>query len=413
MASGGVPPDSFSISTGSLPNGLVLNPSTGAITGVPTGAGTLNYTAKVTDSSGISATDTASVSCSISIAPSPLTLSCTSHTAEIGLAYSSGLVASGGIGPYTYSIVSGSLPKGLTLNASTGAITGTPTSEGTFNFTAKAVDADGTVVTVNCVIVVTTCGTQLTPVTTTVDEKNNNGEVAWFNSHLTKLGGTIPKSTFHVYLSGGTITFGPNTLSVPDAVITFSSTATSATTSFDVALNRWETTVPLSSCDQADEVFATGLAYLIPSNFPSNVENVTWHEDISSDATGLQVSWQYGVSNWMASNWGVTFPELSKSPFVPDYNGLMVNPEYSGSNWGWGSGGSGDQAGTPEFKDRNELLTGGGCGQGGSNWTGTWSSTPPNVNVCNPSSPSGSGGSGGNSCGNGGSSQGSGSSWGW
>src|SRR5205085_12159591 len=59
----------------------------------------------------------------------------------------SALVASGGVGPYTYSIVSGNLPGGLTLNPATGAITGTPTTAGSFNFTAKVVDASGNAAT--------------------------------------------------------------------------------------------------------------------------------------------------------------------------------------------------------------------------------------------------------------------------
>ena len=57
---------------------------------------------------------------------------------QVNVPYSSALVASGGVPGYTYSISSGSLPGGLTLNPATGAITGTPTTAGTFNFTAKA-----------------------------------------------------------------------------------------------------------------------------------------------------------------------------------------------------------------------------------------------------------------------------------
>jgi hypothetical protein len=46
----------------------------------------------------------------------------------VGTAYSQTVTASGGTAPYTYSITSGSLPSGLSLNTSTGAITGTPLS---------------------------------------------------------------------------------------------------------------------------------------------------------------------------------------------------------------------------------------------------------------------------------------------
>jgi YVTN family beta-propeller protein/uncharacterized repeat protein (TIGR03803 family) len=149
VASGGVAPYTFSITSGSLPPGLTLNTSTGAITGTPTTAGTYNFTAQVVDSQG----NTATSSCSIVVSPA-LTLSCPTGTAQVGVAYSSALVASGGVAPYTFSITIGSLPPGLTLNTSTGAITGTPTTAGTYNFTAQVVDSKGNTATASCSIVV-------------------------------------------------------------------------------------------------------------------------------------------------------------------------------------------------------------------------------------------------------------------
>ncbi len=68
-------------------------------------------------------------------------LTCPSATGAVGVAYASSLGASGGVPPYTFSVGSGGLPGGLTLNASTGAITGTPLDPGTANFMAKAVDS--------------------------------------------------------------------------------------------------------------------------------------------------------------------------------------------------------------------------------------------------------------------------------
>lgn len=59
----------------------------------------------------------------------------------VGTAYSQTLTVTGGLTPYNWSITSGSLPAGLTLNSSTGVISGTPTTTGTSNFTVKAVDA--------------------------------------------------------------------------------------------------------------------------------------------------------------------------------------------------------------------------------------------------------------------------------
>lgn len=54
------------------------------------------------------------------------------------------LVASGGNGPYIYSVIAGSLPPGMTLNSSTGVISGIPTTLGNYNYTAQATDSLGT-----------------------------------------------------------------------------------------------------------------------------------------------------------------------------------------------------------------------------------------------------------------------------
>ena len=142
VAGGGTPAYTFSITAGALPPGMTLNPATGAITGTPTSAGTFNYAAKVVDS-GSGTAKTLTVNCNIMIAPPPLRLACAGGSGKVGVAYSSALVASGGTAPYTFSIIVGSLPPGLTLNPLTGAISGTPTTAGTFNYTAKVVDSTG------------------------------------------------------------------------------------------------------------------------------------------------------------------------------------------------------------------------------------------------------------------------------
>ena len=166
VASGGVAPYTFSVTIGALPPGLSLNSSTGAITGTPTTAGTYNFTAQVVDSQ----ENTATSSCSIVV--SSLTLSCPTGTAQLGVAYSSALVVTGGVAPYTFSIISGSLPPGLTLNTSTGAITGTPTTAGTYSFTAQVVDSQGNTASASCSIVVTTPGTSPTTTTLTLTPPN-------------------------------------------------------------------------------------------------------------------------------------------------------------------------------------------------------------------------------------------------
>jgi len=74
-ATGGVPPYSFQITSGSV-SPLLLNLSTGVISGTPTSAGTLSFTAQATDSSGLTGFNTAGASCSIIVTTPKTTPPC-------------------------------------------------------------------------------------------------------------------------------------------------------------------------------------------------------------------------------------------------------------------------------------------------------------------------------------------------
>ncbi len=137
-ATGGKSPYAWSLATGSLPPGLALNASTGAVTGTPTTAGTFGFTVQATDAGNPVRTATQALSISL---VAPLTITTTSLAAgTVGQSYSQTLSASGGQTPYTWSVASGSLPPGLSLNSATGAVTGTPTAAGTYGFVAQVTD---------------------------------------------------------------------------------------------------------------------------------------------------------------------------------------------------------------------------------------------------------------------------------
>lgn len=141
-ATGGLTPYTWSVTAGSLPRGLSLNSNTGAITGAPTGGGISNFTVQVADSE--SPPQTAMTQLSITITPAvPLRMTTTSLPYGIfGTPYSATLTAVGGVYPYIWTITAGSLPAGLSLNGSTGAITGTPTGGGTSSFTVQVADSE-------------------------------------------------------------------------------------------------------------------------------------------------------------------------------------------------------------------------------------------------------------------------------
>ena len=140
-AAGGAPPYSWSIGSGLLPDGLSLNANTGAITGTPTGSGVSEFTAKVTDSNSLVAT----ANLSIGVQSSALTITTAFlPPATVGVPYSAQLQATGGIPPYNWQLSWGRLPSGLSLDANTGIISGTPTVYDSESFDVLVGDSNPT-----------------------------------------------------------------------------------------------------------------------------------------------------------------------------------------------------------------------------------------------------------------------------
>jgi hypothetical protein len=189
-ASGGKAPYAWS-ATG-LPDGLEIQAGTGTVTGTPASGGTWNSTVKVTDANGYtssrtvtftisgstattspsptssatpttspsptatatpttspsptsgatttsspspSASTTTSSSTTTTADPGPITVIDSSASGRVRVAFSKTMTAKGGNQPYTWS--SSGLPSGLSINASTGVVSGTPTTYGTFRATIK------------------------------------------------------------------------------------------------------------------------------------------------------------------------------------------------------------------------------------------------------------------------------------
>lgn len=139
----GSPPYTWSVISGALPAGLTLSPS-GVLSGTPTAAGAFQFTVQVTDKT----TRAVSDAFNLTIAPQLVITTAVLPDATVGTPYPAGqkIAATGGTPPYTFS-TTGSFPAGLTLNSSTGAITGTPTQGGRDSFTAQVTDSAGIIAT--------------------------------------------------------------------------------------------------------------------------------------------------------------------------------------------------------------------------------------------------------------------------
>jgi len=189
-AVGGLPPYTWSISGGSLPAGLSLNASSGLISGTPTASGTANFTIRVSDSQATPATDQKALSLAVDAAPLPLTITTESlPSATSGSAYSQMLTATGGIIPYTWSLAGGALPSGLSLNTSTGAISGTPTGTAVSSFTVRVADSQSSPWTDQKALSITVDPAPLSIVTTSLP--NATTEAAYLQT-VTATGGVLP-----------------------------------------------------------------------------------------------------------------------------------------------------------------------------------------------------------------------------
>lgn len=126
----------FAVTAGALPAGLTLNTTTGVISGTPTTVSVSNFTITATNESG-----TASQAYSITVPTPPALTKTTLPNGAKNVAYSQTLTYTGtGV---NFALISGTLPTGITLNNSTGVISGTPTGGGVSSFTIKIASANG------------------------------------------------------------------------------------------------------------------------------------------------------------------------------------------------------------------------------------------------------------------------------
>jgi RHS repeat-associated protein len=189
------------------------------------------------------------------------------------------------------------------------------------------------------------------------------GNTLWFNSVLKPSGlGSNPVTIRFVSQSISFTANGQNyTLPVPDSAITYSPTATTATTTFDTATGSWVSTVPSSGL--SGNQFLSALAYPVTVSLPGGIQNVTWSGQFLCDTAGVTLNWQWAAAVYRS--------------FSTDYNALGVKPvddthasQYQNS----------DHAGTPEnfkasYTGSGTDVIAGGTGGGASNYTGGYSGT--------------------------------------
>ena len=181
-ATGGTGPFTYAVTAGTLPDGLTLS-ADGVISGTPTTAGgPTSFSVTVTDAD----LQTSTQPLSITINPVPTLAVLPPPNGEVSIAYTDTLTTTGGTGPFSYAVTTGTLPDGLTLSAD-GVISGTPTTAGgPTSFSVTVTDTDGLTATQPLTITIAAV-----PTLAVLPPPNGEVSIAYTDT-LTTTGGTGP-----------------------------------------------------------------------------------------------------------------------------------------------------------------------------------------------------------------------------
>ncbi len=277
-AAGGAAPYRWALAVGPLPSGLTLN-TTGLVQGTPAAAGTYSLLVSVTDAAAHTVYATVSITIGAGLTiTTPQALS----GAVAGQSYTVKLAATGGTPPYQWA--ASQLPSGLTLDPSSGAISGTPAAAGVFTFTVQVSDSVHASAQASFTLTVAQ-----PPLSITTTSPLFTGTVGVpYSQTFTVTGGTPPYSWSVISGSTGPLTLDPATgvlQGTPQSTATLSftvqvadSTGARATGSFSIAI-------------QAPTlVLVTGVP------LPAAMAGTPYAQTISASATGGTPPYRWSLS---------------------------------------------------------------------------------------------------------------------
>ncbi len=231
--------------------------------------------------------------------PTPLSITTSSlPNAQVGVAYSTTLAATGGTAPYAWALSSGMLPPGISLDSTTGTLSGTPTG-GAYGATlvVQVTDAASPAQTASATLTITVLVENLRTTTNSLP----NGHVgSAYDATLTATGGTAPytwsltsgtlPSGLALNATSGEIT-GTPTMNATDAALTFQvadSSSPAATKS--VSLYLTITAVPLVITTTSLPFGQIGVAYQAQLAASGGTGALSWQVSAGSLPAGLQLA---------------------------------------------------------------------------------------------------------------------------
>jgi hypothetical protein len=285
IASGGTNPYTYVVTSGLLPLGLSLAPATGVLSGSPTTANTYTFTVTATDNgkpqNNVAKSYTVVITGPLAISPAMLA------NGLIGSNYSQTISASGGTGPYSYAVTSGSLPLGLSLAPATGIISGSPNTADTYTFTVTATDAGSPQNSGSKPYTVVISGPLvLSPATLPNGLIGSN-----YNQTISASGGTAP---YNFTVTSGNL---PSGLLLDSLSGTISGTPDTAN-SYTFTVQATDAGIPQNSGTQSYTVVINSAAVVLtltPTSLPSGTTSQFYSQTIT--ANGGSGNYSYAVTN--------------------------------------------------------------------------------------------------------------------
>ena len=234
----------------------------------------------------------------------PLTISASLPFGKVGAAYAGSVSANGGVAPYKFSLTDGALPSGLTLNGTTGAVSGIPSVAITKYFWVSATDAKGAIAKLHT-------------------------QIRIFTGSGDSISVTISPTSSSI-TSGHTQQFGAIVQGTSNTSVTWSASAGSISsgglfTAPTVSSNSSVTVTATSTADTTKKASAT-----VAVNAPSSV-SVTVSPTSSSLASGNTQQFAatvQGTSNtavtWSATAGSISTAGMFKAPSVTSSSSVTV-----------------------------------------------------------------------------------------
>jgi hypothetical protein len=196
---------------------------------------------------------------SAAIPPAVLALTGSAGAGIANVPYTAQFTASGGVAPYAFSISTGTLPTGLTLNGGTGLISGTPTSAATFNFTVRVTDNVGSVATGTAQTVVIGASATVPGAPTSLVGTAGNAQISFAF--------VAPASTGGSTITGYTVTTTPGGFTATGASSPLVVTGLTNSTAYTATVHATNAVGNSAESAASSAVTPSGTTVLFDSNF--------------------------------------------------------------------------------------------------------------------------------------------------